>query len=252
MPGEESLYNLVENEAREVIASCNSAELVSLHAEIRARIRMGDPAIDTEFMETVLRRITDRIGGKSVPQTHISSGSTPSIPKSASNIPSVAEERLLAEELAKDLEEGEEILKSDGREFAQSERSRYTGQRDFQPRYPKFYNKVRWGVVWNKYAQTHYDVNDNPPPRQILGYKFNIFYPDLIDKGRAPAYKLENADDPEHLLLRFTAGPPYEDVVFKIVNKEWDLDKRQGGFLCQFERGTLQLYFSLRRDRYKR
>ena len=42
---------------------------------------------------------------------------------------------------------------------------------------------------------------------------------------QAPEYMLErdpNAD--EHgstCLLRFTAGPPYEDVYFKILNKEW-------------------------------
>ena len=42
---------------------------------------------------------------------------------------------------------------------------------------------------------------------------------------QAPEYLLErdpNAD--EHgstCLLRFTAGPPYEDVYFKILNKEW-------------------------------
>jgi Cactus-binding C-terminus of cactin protein len=25
---------------------------------------------------------------------------------------------------------------------------------------------------------------DNPPPKVVQGYKFNIFYPDLIDKVR--------------------------------------------------------------------
>jgi hypothetical protein len=252
MTGGGNLYNLVENEARQIIASCTAADLESLATEIRSRTQANDPAIDKEFMETVLRRISDHLGGKGVTLSYRPSQDTPPISKRDLNGYSVTEEALLARALAKDLEEGEEVLKSDGREFVHSERSRYTGQRDFHPRYPKFHNTVRWGVVWNKYAQTHYDVNDNPPPRQILGYRFNIFYPDLIDKSRAPTYKLENADDPNDLLLRFTTGPPYEDVVFKIVNKEWDLDKRHGGFLCQFEGGTLQLYFNLRRDRYKR
>ena len=31
------------------------------------------------------------------------------------------------------------------------------------------------------YNRTHYD-HDNPPPKTVQGYKFNIFYPDLIDK----------------------------------------------------------------------
>lgn len=37
------------------------------------------------------------------------------------------------------------------------------------------------GFDWNMYNKTHYDV-DNPPPKVVQGYKFNIFYPDLIDK----------------------------------------------------------------------
>jgi len=31
------------------------------------------------------------------------------------------------------------------------------------------------------YNRTHYD-HDNPPPKTVQGYKFNVFYPDLIDK----------------------------------------------------------------------
>ena len=38
------------------------------------------------------------------------------------------------------------------------------------------------GYEWNKYNQTHYD-SDNPPPKVVQGYKFNLFYPDLIDKA---------------------------------------------------------------------
>ena len=30
-----------------------------------------------------------------------------------------------------------------------------------------------------------------PPTRSLQGYKFNIFYPDLIDKTKAPTYKVE-------------------------------------------------------------
>jgi hypothetical protein len=37
------------------------------------------------------------------------------------------------------------------------------------------------GYEWNKYNQTHYDY-DNPPPKVVQGYKFNILYHDLIDK----------------------------------------------------------------------
>lgn len=47
------------------------------------------------------------------------------------------------------------------------------------------------GFEWNKYNQTHYDM-DNPPPKIVQGYKFNIFYPDLINKGSTPQYFLVN------------------------------------------------------------
>jgi hypothetical protein len=54
----------------------------------------------------------------------------------------------------------------------------------FKLRKPRCYNRITTGVDWNKYNQMHYDL-DNPPPKIVLGYKFNIFYPDLIDKVSA-------------------------------------------------------------------
>lgn len=57
----------------------------------------------------------------------------------------------------------------------------------YKPRKPKYFNRVHTGYEWNKYNQTHYD-HDNPPPKVVQGYKFNIFYPDLIDKAKAPEY----------------------------------------------------------------
>jgi len=51
---------------------------------------------------------------------------------------------------------------------------------------------VHTGFEWNKYNQTHYDM-DNPPPKIVQGYKFNIFYPDLINKGSTPQHFLVNS-----------------------------------------------------------
>lgn len=56
----------------------------------------------------------------------------------------------------------------------------------------------------------------------MQGYKFNIFFPDLIDKNEAPTYGCErdpDAVDGATCILRFHAGPPYEDTAFRIVNK---------------------------------
>merc|ERR1712224_410258 len=47
----------------------------------------------------------------------------------------------------------------------------------FKLRKPKYFNRVHTGYEWNRYNQTHYDA-ENPPPKMVMGYKFNIFYPD--------------------------------------------------------------------------
>ncbi|XP_041060263.1 cactin isoform X2 [Carcharodon carcharias] len=121
----------------------------------------------------------------------------------------------------------------------------------YRPRKPRFFNRVHTGFEWNKYNQTHYDF-DNPPPKIVQGYKFNIFYPDLIDKRATPQYFLEPCvDNKDFAILRFHAGPPYEDIAFKIVNREWEYSHRHG-FRCQFANGIFQLWFHFKRYRYRR
>ncbi|NXA56681.1 CATIN protein, partial [Nothocercus julius] len=121
----------------------------------------------------------------------------------------------------------------------------------YRPRKPRFFNRVHTGFEWNKYNQTHYDF-DNPPPKIVQGYKFNIFYPDLINKRSTPEYFLEACqDNKDFAILRFHAGPPYEDIAFKIVNREWEYSHRHG-FRCQFANGIFQLWFHFKRYRYRR
>ncbi|XP_043690288.1 cactin-like [Telopea speciosissima] len=121
----------------------------------------------------------------------------------------------------------------------------------YRPRKPKYFNRVHTGYEWNKYNQTHYD-HDNPPPKIVQGYKFNIFYPDLVDKTKAPLYTIEkDGSSGETCIIRFHAGPPYEDIAFKIVNKEWEYSHKKG-FKCTFERGILHVYINFKRYRYRR
>ncbi|KAF2289812.1 hypothetical protein GH714_038722 [Hevea brasiliensis] len=121
----------------------------------------------------------------------------------------------------------------------------------YRPRKPKYFNRVHTGYEWNKYNQTHYD-HDNPPPKIVQGYKFNIFYPDLVDKTKAPVYTIEkDGNSDETCIIRFHAGPPYEDIAFRIVNKEWEYSHKKG-FKCTFERGILHVYFNFKRYRYRR
>ncbi len=52
---------------------------------------------------------------------------------------------------------------------------------------------------------------------------------------KAPTFKLfECVGDPSSAILRFSSGPPYEDVAFKIRNEEWDTD-RSHGYKTQFQ-----------------
>lgn len=121
----------------------------------------------------------------------------------------------------------------------------------YRPRKPRYFNRVHTGFEWNKYNQTHYDM-DNPPPKIVQGYKFNIFYPDLINKSCTPQYFLTPCNDnKDFALLRFHAGPPYEDLAFKIVNREWEFSYKRG-FRCQFQNNIFQLWFHFKRYRYRR
>jgi len=168
-----------------------------------------------------------------------------------------ADEELFAREKARGLDKDEAAFNAHGKGAGDEVHGEidlparhYEWEDKYKPRKPRFFNRVKTGYEWNKYNQTHYD-HDNPPPKIVQGYKFNIFYPDLIDKVKAPTYYLEKSDNAETVTLRFHAGPPYEDVAFKIVNREWNLSHKFG-FRVVFDRGVLQLYFNFKRWRYRR
>jgi hypothetical protein len=127
----------------------------------------------------------------------------------------------------------------------------YSWQDKYRPRKPRYFNRVKTGYDWNKYNQTHYD-KDNPPPKIVQGYKFNIFYPDLIDPTKTPSYVLEPADSDDFCIIRFKSpGPPYEDIAFKIINREWNRSRKRG-FKSTFERGVLSLYFNFTTHWYRK
>ncbi|XP_003373516.1 SPFH domain / Band 7 family protein [Trichinella spiralis] len=95
-------------------------------------------------------------------------------------------------------------------ENIQKERA-YLWSDRFRPRKPRYFNRVHTGFEWNKYNQTHYDL-ENPPPKIVQGYRFNIFYPDLIEP-KPPRFKVSPCEnDPDFCVLKIEAGPPYEQV----------------------------------------
>lgn len=162
------------------------------------------------------------------------------------DIQSKSVDSLLQKESKRQMEEDEELFQS---EIVLAPKS-MSWQDKYRPRKPRYFNRVKTGYDWNKYNQMHYD-HSNPPPKTVQGYKFNIFFPDLIDKTKTPKFFLEPGDTTDTCILRFHAGPPYEDIAFKIVNREWEYARRHG-FKCVFEGGVLQLWFNFKRFRYKR
>lgn len=174
---------------------------------------------------------------------------------------SQATRALYEKEVARGISENEEIFT--GEEDVDT-KSKVLWSGKYRPRKPRYFNRVQMGYEWNKYNQTHYD-HDNPPPKVVQGYKFNIFYPDLIDRTKAPTYKIEReggrkkgqsfapAGEEDTCLIRFISGPPYEDVAFRIVDKEWDYSaKRERGFKSSFDKGILQLHFQFKKVFYRK
>ncbi|KAG1465157.1 hypothetical protein G6F56_004940 [Rhizopus delemar] len=160
---------------------------------------------------------------------------------------SVASTVLFEQEAAKGVDEDEDLFNIE----AEIAHQTYNWQDKYRPRKPRYFNRVHTGYEWNKYNQTHYDL-DNPPPKVVQGYKFNVFYPDLIDKTKAPTYFIEkDPESPDTVLIRFHAGPPYEDTAFRIVNREWEYSHKKG-FRCSFDRGVLSLWFHFKRQFYRK
>lgn len=195
------------------------------------------------------QRNTDKTSIATPSQTVTAQTAVSAVPTRFSAIPnedfSQATRALYERELARGVSENEEIFTA---EEAVTTDSRPQWANKYRPRKPRYFNRVQMGYEWNKYNQTHYD-HDNPPPKVVQGYKFNIFYPDLIDKSKAPTYRIERengrksgqsavkAGEEDTCLIRFMAGPPYEDIAFRIVDREWDYSaKRDRGFKCTFEK----------------
>ena len=216
--------------------------LQALKAALKKNVVVMTESEDEEqrrvFNEAVLRKTAVRLADEVEKQAALSK---------APSLHDAEIDRMIEEQEAKP-SAGEEVMPN--RDVVKLAPKTYSWQGKYKPRKPRFYNRVKTGYEWNKYNQSHYD-EDNPPPKTVQGYKFNIFYPDLIDKQRAPTFRIEKADSPEFCILRFQAGPPYEDIAFKILNKEWSKQSFHG-FKCVFERGILKLYFQFKRLYYRR
>uniref|UniRef100_A0AC35TZV1 Cactin n=1 Tax=Rhabditophanes sp. KR3021 TaxID=114890 RepID=A0AC35TZV1_9BILA len=116
---------------------------------------------------------------------------------------------------------------------------------------PKYTNIVRTGFDWNKYNRTHYSYEDLPP-KIVKGYKFVIMYDELLDPTQTPSYTVKkDPSDEEFAIITFKAGPPYMDIAFKIINREWQILQKRG-YAAQFAKGVFELEFSFKHYRYRR
>lgn len=237
----------------------------NLDPEPLLKLRAEDKGLDTidekDFMDKIATERQRVLKSKYVPLLQAQSGKkapvaaskTAEAPTSGASrfaaVPnddfSSATTALYEREVARGVQEDEEIFAGE-EDLSSSSKPQWASK--YRPRKPRYFNRVQMGYEWNKYNQTHYD-HDNPPPKVVQGYKFNVFYPDLIDKTRAPTYRIERengrkrgesfapAGEEDTCLIRFISGPPYEDLAFRIVDKEWDYSaKRERGFRSSFDK----------------
>lgn len=278
-----TFHDAIATDIKELLSRKNADELNSLREEIQNNIQTGKGR-DIEYWETMLGEIEIQTTDLFLQQFHISSlqmllmllsrlksdGVIDTNDKTKQGqsketkdhrptdntyvSPENAVEDYLAEmEKELDYANDSEIKMIASDEVFLPQDATYWWHDKFRPRKPRYFNRVKTGWERNKYNLTHYD-HDNPPPKVIQGYKFTIFYPDLIDKTVTPKYYIEPCKDCENnefVIIRFHAGPPYEDIAFKILNKEWDIHKRSG-FVSVFDRGILQLHFNFKRTFYRR
>lgn len=270
--GEESSYAKKIKGIKAIFDGQSRSDLMKMKEEIRGKVRNGDATNDPSYWNSVMGQLTVHLAKMDLSKLHSkmlvrqleqlesrkealskeqkrSSGDEAGVrDENAGN--EFAESRSM---IPKNVDENfgnleEELGLSD--EVALGSGQGYSWQDRYAPRKPRYFNRIRTGFDWNKYNQTHYDM-ENPPPKIVQGYKFNVFYPDLVDPTKTPQYFLERADTDDFCILRFHAGAPYEDIAFKIVNREWNKSRKRG-FRSTFERGVLSLYFNFTSHWYRR
>ncbi|KAI0677498.1 mid region of cactin-domain-containing protein [Trametes maxima] len=236
-----------EQEAREEVEPYDrsmSPPLVDIR-DLRHEERQMDILTTIEDLRYLMQQRRNVAGSRFIPKPVEAP-----VEEQAVEAPSNADlaEALYRAEAERELDEEEELFNV---EETINRTTAYNWEDKYRPRKPRYFNRVHTGYEWNKYNQTHYDT-DNPPPKVVQGYKFNIFYPDLIDKSKAPTYKIiKEPGNDETVLLYFSAGPPYEDIAFRIVNREWEFSHKRG-FRSSFDRGCLSLWFNFRRNFYRK
>ncbi|KAI3917925.1 hypothetical protein MKW98_000159 [Papaver atlanticum] len=220
------LHPSIEGDVNNFLHGKTYQELEVFQAQIESQMRSGT-AMVVEFWEAVLKQLP--VFKARVYLKHLYRSQKPA--KNENNVaseyndpkPQVEEDIMHGGAI----EEGHAILGPES-EVINLDSGVHWWHDQYPLRKPKYFNRVHTGYEWNKYNRTHYD-HDNPPPKMVQGYKFDIFYPDLLDNSKAPVFTIEKIEgSDETCLIRFHAGPPYEDIAFKIVDKEWEYSHKKG------------------------
>lgn len=178
---EERCYSpiyIAESELEREVAIIEAEADESIVDSLRNRLTGHQPVPDVEDLAAA----ADSLGGEPVAGTSGGSLAT-SLTESTSAMG--AEEVRMTREARKGMGGDEAEFSVETKLDSQV----YLWSDKYRPRKPRYFNRVHTGFEWNKYNQTHYDM-DNPPPKIVQGYKFNIFYPDLITKSNTPEYSL--------------------------------------------------------------
>lgn len=264
--GEESPYATKITSIKDIFAGQSKPALIKMSAEIDAKLAKPDGgAVDKSYWLQVKEQLIVHLAKMDLSELH-SKMLVRQLERLEQRKEEIAKQRAEGKEEPTDNEEDatralvptnvsadfgnaeNELGEAD--EVAVDSGKTYSWQDRYAPRKPRYFNRVKTGYDWNKYNQTHYD-SENPPPKTVQGYKFNIFYPDLVDPTKTPRFFIEPADSNDFCILRFHAGAPYEDTAFKIINREWNRSRKRG-FKCTFERGVLSLYFNFTTHWYRR
>jgi hypothetical protein len=254
-------HDLVSQDIHHLFNGKTTRALSQLQTEIEAKIQGQISGIDTDYWNTVLQQLNVYRARAALTEMHsmMLQRQLEHVENRKRNIKphsgarkEICEKQDDNENDATRLPGGHEdsvLCESDEIDLGNNS-YKWHGNEKYRPRKPRYFNRVKTGYDWNKYNQTHFD-HDNPPPKIVQGYRFDIFYPDLVDKLKTPQYFLERADTDEYCIIRFSAGAPYEDIAFKIVNREWNKSRKRG-FRCVFERGVLSLHFNFNTHWYRR
>ncbi|KAK3007010.1 hypothetical protein RJ639_016207 [Escallonia herrerae] len=195
---ERGLHSSVVTEVENFLERKSYKELEELNSQIESKMRSGQAQV-VEFWEDVARRLEFWKAKACLNEIYAN--------MSCTRQPSGSEDNLHNDHTLDQIDD--HGTANDADSLYPEPITRVDGcLENFFLRKPKFLTRVQSGYVWNKYNQTHYD-HDNPPPKMIQGYEFEIYYPNLIDMARAPSYVLEkDGDSRDTRIIRFHSGPP--------------------------------------------